>query len=635
MNKMKPAEVKCFSADGGFVAELQKLIRETVIPYQYDVMCDKLPDTEKSHVIDNFVAAAATLRGEDVADGFYGMVFQDSDAAKWLEAVAYTLAHKRDSELEKTADSLIDLIAASQDSDGYLNTFFTVKDKEKRWTNILEGHELYCSGHMIEAACAYYEATGKRKLLDVMIKNAEHIYDVFINGGHEGYPGHSEIELALMKLYRTTGDERFAELSKHFIDIRGVDPHYYEKERSKREWTVWNGDGRNHHYQQSHAPVREQKDAVGHSVRALYLYTAMADIASHTDDAELLDACRNLWNSITRKRMYITGGVGSTVHGEAFTEDYDLPGDTAYAETCASVALMMFASAMLRSEAKGEYADIMEKAFYNTVLAGMQADGKRFFYVNPLEVIPGISGRAVTHRHTLTQRPGWYTCACCPPNVARLVSSIGSYAYGESDSTAYCHLYAQGTVKFRNGIELVCETDYPYDFTVKYTVKKGGRLAIRIPAYSEKYSLTVNSQAFIGTAQKGYLYLDTKDGDKLLLTLDGSVRFIYPNTKIPALSGLVSLARGPLVYCFEGRDNEDDILSLKINTRGNKETASFSDGLIKNSVKITLDAFRVTCGDSLYSEKEPGLTPCKAVAIPYYLWGNRGENQMRVFMPCI
>jgi DUF1680 family protein len=288
---------------------------------------------------------------------------------------------------------------------------------------------------------------------------------------------------------------------------------------------------------------------------------------------------------------------------------------------------------MLEKDADGEYADVMERAFYNTVLAGMQADGKRFFYVNPLEIIPGISGRAVTHRHTLTQRPGWYTCACCPPNVARLVSSIGCYAYGESDTTAYCHMYAQGTVKFRNGAEILCETDYPYGFTVKYTVKKGGSLALRIPAYSKKYSLTVNGSPFSGTAEKGYLYLDTEDGDVLLLTLDGSVRFIYPNPKIPALSGLVSLARGPLVYCFEGTDNDGSVLNLRLDAESDFKVVSITDEILGETVMIEADGVKVSDKGGLYSFSKPESESVRLRAVPYYLWGNRGENEMRVWLP--
>lgn len=622
-----------YKSGDGFIGKYQKLIKDVVIPYQYEVLCDNLEDTEKSHVIDNFRNAAKALRNEDTGDGFYGMVFQDSDAAKWLEAAAYSLSVFPDEKLEKTADELIDIIAEAQDNDGYLNTYYTIKDKDKRWTNILEGHELYCSGHMMEAAVAYREATGKDKLLKVMEKNAEHIYSVFIEKKHEGYPGHPEIELALMKMYRLTENPKLLELTKHFINIRGVDPHYYEKERSKRSWTVWNGDGRNHHYQQSHAPVRQQKDAVGHSVRAVYLYTAMADLANTENDIGLLSACRSLWNSITQKRMYITGAIGSTVHGEAFTEDYDLPSDTAYAETCASIGLIMFASRMLQGEVKAEYADIMERAFYNTVLAGMARDGKRFFYVNPLEVIPGISGKAVTHRHDLTQRPKWYTCACCPPNAARLISSFGKYAYGESEDTAYCHLFAEGEISFKNGLKLKCETAYPYDFTVKYIIEKGGRIAIRIPSWANSHSMEINGKKADTEIRDGYAYFTVKDGDEVVLTLSDEVKIIYPSSRIPTLSGTVSVMRGPLVYCFEGADNDGDILSLRLRENGKAEIKTIENEILGKTAMIELEALKEQSAKGLYSTEKPTLTPCTAKAIPYYLWGNRGENQMRVWVP--
>ncbi|MGN1109331.1 MAG: glycoside hydrolase family 127 protein, partial [Oscillospiraceae bacterium] len=350
----------------GFIGKYQQLVRDVVIPYQYSVLSDKAPDAEKSHVIANFINAGKALRGEDCGDGYYGMVFQDSDAAKWIEAAAYSLSCQPDAELEKTVDSLVELIAQAQDSDGYLDTAFTIKDRERRWANLLEGHELYCAGHMMEAACAYYLATGKRRLLEVMQKNAEHIYRRFVTDKTEGYPGHPEVELALMKMYHVTHDPHCLELAEHFINCRGQDPDYYIKEKERRDWTVWGNNPVDHDYQQCGAPVREQSDAVGHAVRAVYLYTGMAELAAETDDQELFAACRRLWNSIVQRRMYITGGIGSTAIGEAFTVDYDLPGDTAYAETCASIGLMFFARGMLANEVNGEYADVMERAFYNT-----------------------------------------------------------------------------------------------------------------------------------------------------------------------------------------------------------------------------------------------------------------------------
>ena len=628
-----PLDIKGYKSSG-FIGEYQKLIKDTVIPYQYSVLCDEAEDTEKSHVIDNFINAAKALRGEDAGDGFYGMVFQDSDAAKWLEAVGYSLAVFPDEDLEKTADEVIDIIAKAQDDDGYLNTYYTIKDKDKRWTNILEGHELYCSGHMIEAAIAYYEGTGKDKLLRVMEKNAGHIYDVFIEGSHKGYPGHPEIELALLRLYDATKNEKCLKLAKHFVDIRGVDPQYYEKERKSRDWTVWGGDGKNHHYQQSYAPVREQKNADGHSVRAVYLYTAMADLAAKTKDAELYDACKNLYSSIVNKRMYVTGGIGSTCHGEAFTVDYNLPCDTVYAETCASIGLMFFMSKMLTNEIKGEYADIMELAFYNTVLAGMQKDGKRFFYVNPLEVVPRISGEAVTHRHALPQRPKWYTCACCPPNVARLISSFGKYAYTETDDTSFCHLFASGEVQFRNGMKFTCTTDYPYSFEINYQIEKGGKLAVRIPGYTcGNYAVFINNFPKDTPLKDGYIYLEANDGDNIKIRLEDKINIIYPSAKIPDLSGTAALSRGPLIYCFEGTDNDGRVLDLRLDTDGNFKAVAVCDAILGETVMIEAEGVRVEDKGGLYSFAKPETKAVTLRAVPYYLWGNRGENEMRVWMP--
>lgn len=629
----KPLSINSYKS-AGFIGEYQKLIKNTVIPYQYTVLSDKAENTEKSHVIANFINSGKALRGEDTGDGFYGMVFQDSDAAKWLEAVGYSLGIFPDSELEKTADELIDIIAEAQDTDGYLNTYYTIKDKDKRWTNILEGHELYCSGHMIEAALAYYESTGKDKLLKVMQKNVNHIYDVFINGGHKGYPGHPEIELALLKMYDVTKDEKCLQLAKHFVDIRGVDPHYYEKERQSRNWTVWNGDGKNHHYQQSYTPVRQQKDAVGHSVRAVYLYTAMADLAAKTDDKELYEACRNLYSSIVNKRMYITGGIGSTVHGEAFTVDYHLPNDTVYAETCASIGLMFFMSRMLQNEIRGEYADIMELAFYNTVLAGMQKDGTRFFYVNPLEVIPGISGEAVTHRHALPQRPGWYACACCPPNVARLISSFGKYAYSENGDTVYCHLFADGEVTAENGIKFSCQSGYPYNFEINYSIEKGGRLAVHIPLRSHSnYAVYINNFPHDVPLKDGYIYLCVNDGDSLKIKLDDEIKVIYPSSRIPDLSGCAAISRGPLIYCFEGTDNGGRVLNLRLDTKGEFRAVHSADGISGETVFIEAGGIRTADSRELYSFSEPEKEEVTLKAVPYYLWGNRGENEMRVWLP--
>lgn len=635
MKKQKQIPVKNYKSSKGFIYRYQKLIKDVVIPYQYAVLHDAVPGVEKSHVVANFVNAGKAVRGEDVGDGFYGMVFQDSDAAKWLEAVAYALSIFPDAELEKQADELIDLIAAAQDTDGYLNTYYTIKDKEKRWTNLNEGHELYCAGHMMEAAVAYYETTGKDKLLQVMQRNAAHIYHYFVEEGHEGYPGHPEVELALLRMYHNTGDKTCLALAEHFINVRGVDPHFYEKEAEKRDWTVWGNNPSDTDYLQAGKPVREQTDAVGHSVRAVYLYTAMADLASMTEDEALRQACIRLWESITNKRMYITGGIGSTVLGEAFTVDYNLPNDTAYAETCASIGLMFFASRMLEMEADSQYADVLERALYNTVLAGMQLDGKRFFYVNPLEIIPGVSGVAVTHKHDLPERPGWYACACCPPNVARTISSLGCYAYGENETTAFIHLFLEGKVCFENSLTLECTTEYPYGFQVKYRVLDGkGTLAIRRPDWSRKFQIQVNGKAVLGSTQKGYVYLEEiKAGDQVEVFLDERAFKVYASSKVASDTGSAAIQRGPLVYCVEGVDNEDDVLSLSLKEEGSIEICPYDSKELAGTVKLQAEGYREEVSHKLYITEKPQRQPVTITAIPYYTWGNRGLNQMRVWLP--
>ena len=615
----------------GFIKKYQNIVKDSVIPYQHSVLWDRAEGSEKSHVAANFINAARVLRGDNPGDGFYGMVFQDSDAYKWLEAAAYSLASQPDCVLEKEADELIELIASSQDGDGYINTAFTIKDRERRWTNLLEGHELYCSGHMIEAACAYFEATGKALLLEVAKKNADCIYRRFITEGNEGVPGHPEIELALMKLFRLTGDRRYLELSEHFINERGKRPDFWAREAEKRNWSVWGSNPWDNDYRQSARPVREQTEATGHAVRAVYLYTGMADLASEAEDEELLEACRRLWRNIVDRRMYITGGIGSTVNGEAFTVDYDLPPDTAYSETCAAIGLIFFGSSMLENEIKGEYGDIMELAFYNTVLAGMQLDGKRFFYVNPLEIDLGISGRASTHSHVLPSRPGWYACACCPPNVARMIGSIGSYAYGEKEDTVYCHLFAPGSVKFANGISLECVTDYPYDMNIKYAVKGSGIIAIRIPKWSRTYALRLNGEEADAAIKDGYAYIRVCGSAEIQLMLDGSPRFIRACSSVPRLTGMTALMRGPLVYCFEGADN-GGIRDILLDKSAAPTVGDFSPELLGGTVTLTVKAYRISDINSLYSDEEERLAPCEATAVPYYTWGNRGENDMRVWM---
>lgn len=631
--------LKDFKISDKFWGQYERLIKDVVIPYQEKVLHDEVPGAEKSHAIDNFKAAAKMLETGKSEDTFYGMVFQDSDVAKWLEAAAYSLLMIPDQALEERCDELIDLIGRAQHKDGYLNTYFTVKEPDKRWTNLLEAHELYCAGHMIEAAVAYAECTGKTKLLEIMENMADHIYRHFIEENAPGFPGHPEVELALMRLYHYTQNEKYLELAMHFINTRGVDSDYFIKECEKRNWTVWNANGNDTEYNQSHLPVREQTKAVGHAVRAVYLYTGMADAAKTTQDESLIKACKTLWQNITSSRMYVTGAIGSAYEGEAFTEDYHLPNDTTYGETCAAIGLIFFARKMLDLEKNSQYADTMERSLYNCVLAGMELDGTKFFYVNPLEVIPGISGKAVTHRHDLPQRPKWFTCACCPPNVARLLSSLSKYAWSVEDDTVYSHLFIGGSLKLSQGT-LHVTTAYPYEGTITYSFEPANdtmplTLAIRLPFWSKDTVILLNGQKADFVIRDGYAYLTKAFAptDILTVTFDMTVKRIFANAKVSSDSGKVCFLRGPLIYCIEGIDHDDDILSLYVKKDAAVSVMPYDATKLNGIIPLKVEGYRMKQTDSLYCFERPSLSPCELTLIPYYTWGNRGLNQMRVWIP--
>jgi DUF1680 family protein len=431
-------------------------------------------------------------------DTFYGFVFQDSDFAKWIEAVGYSLIWHPDPELERVADEAIDIVCAAQCDDGYLDTYYIINGLDGIFTNLKDHHELYCLGHFIEGAVAYYEATGKDKLLEAAKRYADFVISWFgpEDGKCKGYPGHEIAEMALVRLYVCTGEEKYLHLSRFFIDVRGTSPHYFEQEgriQAVKEGRTFKPDPGHYSYYQADMPVREQSEAVGHSVRAVYLYSGMADIARITGDEALLDACKRLWYSITREKMYVTGGIGATHMGESFSFPYDLPNDTAYAETCAAIGLVFFARRMLELEPKGEYGDVMEQALYNGVLSGMALDGKSFFYVNPLEVVPKACREDARKAHVKPSRQKWFGCACCPPNISRLLSSVMAYAYTENEDTLWFHLYIGSTLTKRVGeksLELTVTTDFPWDGSGEITIHAEEpvecTLAFRIPGWCQE-----------------------------------------------------------------------------------------------------------------------------------------------------
>ena len=525
-NYSKPLDLKQVRITDEFWGREQELVRREVIPYQWEALNDRIPEAAPSYCMRNFkvagrlmrekgekgtdfVAPFYTFRGfealpEDPAnpdpDKFYGFVFQDSDFAKWIEAVGYSLINHPDPELERIADEAIDIVCAAQAENGYLDTYYIINGMDRIFTNLRDHHELYCFGHLAEGAIAYYQATGKDKLL----KAAER-YGTFIGqyfgpgeGQCKGYPGHEIAEMALARLYELTGEEKYLELGSFFLDMRGQKPYYFdleERERADHEGRPYKepGEGLRYAYHQAHLPVREQTEAVGHSVRAVYLYSGMADVARLKNDEDLYAACQRLWHSIVGEKLYITGGIGGTHLGEAFSFPYDLPNDTAYSETCAAIGLAFFARRMLEIEAVGEYGDVMEQALYNTVLAGMALDGKSFFYVNPLEVLPEACEKDERKRHVKSVRQKWFGCACCPPNIARIVSSLGAYVYTANEDTLYTHLYVGSKIGCRLGgerLNMLVESDFPWEGNVKVTLCTEGRvqgtLAFRIPGWCKR-----------------------------------------------------------------------------------------------------------------------------------------------------
>jgi DUF1680 family protein len=644
--KAKPISLTAVKLKDKLWKERFRLVKEEVIPYQWDSLNDRIPGVPPSHAIENFRIAAGESEGE-----FFGMVFQDSDVAKWLEAVSYVLATEPDAKLEETADDVIELIARAQQEDGYLNTYFTVAEPEKRWTNLRDWHELYCAGHMMEAAVAYYEATGKRKLLDVMCRFADYIAEVF---GPEpdkmqGYPGHPEIELALVRLYHATGKERYLNLSKYFIDQRGQQPHWYEIEAKGRE----DAPRRHPHdylgpaYSQAHLPIRQQTTAEGHSVRALYLFSGVTDVAAETDDKELLEVCRQLWDNVTNRRMYVTGAVGSDHFGERFTFDYDLPNDRAYTETCASIALVFWAHRMLHVDLDGKYTDVLERSLYNGVLSGISLDGKSFFYVNPLEVWPKACSARNDLRHVKPVRQGWFSCACCPPNVARLLASLPHYVYSYTSDTAYVHLYVASEVDLPLGdakVRLTQETDYPWQETVNITVQpeeaREFTLALRIPGWCQEASLSVNGQPvdLAPITTKGYAYLRRmwQPGDRLQLTLPMPILRVRTNPEVRENAGRVALQRGPIVYCLEEVDNGSNLSGIILPPEA-KLTAEWKPELLEGVMVITGKALRVDesqWGGNLYSAGSslPTTEAIEITAVPYSTWCNRQPGEMIVWI---
>lgn len=543
--------------------------------------------------IRNFENAA---KGEGEHSGIF---FDDSDVYKALEGMAYSLINNPDPELEKKADEWIDKFAAAQQPDGYINTFYTLTGLDKRWTN-MDKHEMYCAGHMIEAGVAYYQATGKRKLLDVCIRMTDHMMSQFGPGKRHWVPGHEEIELALVKLYQTTQEQKYLDFAYWLLEERG---HGHGTMGDEGKW--------NPVYYQDIVPVRQLTDISGHAVRCMYLYCGMADVAALKNDTGYIAAMDRLWDDVVHRNMYITGGVGSSHDNEGFTEDYDLPNLDAYCETCASVGMVLWNQRMNQLTGDSKYIDVLERSLYNGALAGISLGGDRFFYVNPLE------SKGDHHRQE------WYGCACCPSQLSRFLPSIGNYIYASSDDALWVNLYIGNTGQIRIGetdILLTQETDYPWDGSVKLTISTSQPLEkeirLRIPNWCKTYDLSINGKRINVSEEKGYAVIkDWKSQDVIALDMDMPVEIVSADPHVKENFGKRAIQRGPLVYCMEEIDNPVYFDQIQLSPSTTFQTAFASD--ILNGIKTIKTNGRAQ----------------SATFIPYYAWDNRKAGKMRVWIP--
>ena len=616
-----------------------KQVSEKIIPYQWKILNDQLEGADKTYCIENFRIAAGELEGTRK-----GVVFQDTDLYKWLESVAYTIAGGKGAQFEPLADEVIELVGRAQEPDGYLNTYFTVNAPERKWKNLIEGHELYTAGHMIEAAVAYYHATGKTAFLEIAKKNADLIGKVFGRGEGQrrGYPGHQEIELALVKLYRVTGEQKYLDTAKYFIEERGTQPNYLAEELRERGGFEFFPDLQDYDlaYSQADIPPVEQTKAQGHSVRDMYMCSAMADLAGECEDERLLSACKAIWENMTQRQMYITGGIGTSGFRERFTTDYDLPNATNYSETCASIGLMMFGQRLSAVTGDAGYYDSVERALYNTVLAGINIEGDRYFYVNPLEVVPEFCTQHTYMNHVKPIRQKWFSIACCPPNVARTLASLGQYVYAQEGDNILIHQFISSEVQTEtNGGKTVLKMDSTLmqdgKVSIQTETEKGCSLKIRIPAYAENWKVLSGEKEEKPEIQNGYITIALPEGEHTItLDLDVHPHWVAANDQVRADAGKAALVKGPVVYCLEEVENGKLLSQVCVKPNEEVKEESSPEGLVGNLPALTYPGTRIRnagLGDRLYGALKIEKEATQLTAIPYCLWNNRGEGEMLVW----
>ena len=633
MSRYAPVNFPDVKLEGKFWHERLETVLTRTIPSQHRKLAENT-------ILDSLKLPQPVppLRFPRHPNGFTVQVFWDSDVGKWVEAASYALAHRRDKDIEDKIEAIVDDLEKAQAPDGYLNCWYLGHEPDKRWTNLRDNHEMYNAGHLLEGAVAYFRVTGRRRFLDIMERYLDHIYSVFGTGPGQkrGYDGHEEIELALMKLYYLTREQKHLDFVTYMINERGQQPpHYFDVERAAR------GEAErqqryvfaDYEYSQSHKPVREQDKVVGHAVRAMYLYTAMADLAAEINDPALKHACEVLWDDVMETKMYVTAGLGPSAQNEGFTHDFDLPNQTAYAETCASVALIFWAQRMLHLDLDGKYADILELAMFNGALSGLSRDGEQYFYANPLE-----SDGTPT-------RWDWHTCPCCTMNVSRLVASVGGYFLSTAADGVAFHLYGgiDTEVEIAGNLVALREiSNYPWSGDIRIEVDPATPttfdLKLRIPGWCKGATVSVNGQAVdVEKAINGYLTInrDWFKGDVVELHLPMPPVRLYAHPGVIMDAGRIALKRGPLVYCIEEIDNPGGrVQRLKLPRSAPLKLETRAD-LFEGVVTLKADALAIEEGDwqGLYRTTPPVEAPTTLTALPYYLWANRGKGSMVVWIP--
>ncbi len=566
-------------------------------------------------------------------NGVTPQMWWDSEVGKWIEAASASLITHPDPALERQIDEVIARIHAAQQPDGYLNTYFTAVEPERRFTNERDWHELYSAGHLIEGAVTHFYATSKTSLTEIMERYTEFLMTVYGpgEGQRHGYPGHQEIELALLRLYRVTGKRRYLEFARYFLDQRGQKPYFFDQEARARgddPADFWAG---TYEYMQAHEPVREQGQVVGHAVRAMYMYSAMADLAAEDGDEALRAACERLWEDLTRHSLYLTGGLGPSAHNEGMTAPYDLPNASAYAETCAAVGLVFWGRRMAALTGEARYADVMERALYNNVLSGVSLGGDRFFYENPLA--------SEGHHH----RWAWHSCPCCPPNVARLLASLGEYVYSLKADEVTVNLYISGQLQAEVGgqqLTLSQESEYPWDGRIALNVDTSApsefSLRLRVPGWCPQATLTLNGEPLEVAQAQGYLTVRRvwQSGDTLHLTLPMSAERVYARPEVSQDAGLVAVQRGPVVYCAEGVDQQGDLTRLSL-PRGAALSARHVPGLLGGVTVVEATAeldSGAGWGTDLYRNRPSQPESATLTLVPYAVWDHRETSPMRVWL---